>query len=242
MSRKKTRNQVAAIEETQRAAESAMEAVTSYLRKAKKPSSEKAHAIIDKVLSQLNCESPQGHIVAGGLQAAEPHERGTGLLRPGVPIVIDIFPRSKKTGYFADMSRTVCIDKPSKKAKKMYDAVLAAQELGISMVKPGVECRSIQDAIEKFFAESGFETSGKGKEFPYSEGFVHGLGHGVGLDIHEGPRIGRKTKDVLAIGDVVTIEPGLYYKKIGGVRIEDLVVVTKKGCRNLTQYGKEFIL
>jgi Xaa-Pro aminopeptidase len=239
--RQKTPEQIAAIEETQRATESAMAAVTSYLRTNGNPTSEESHAIIDKTLENNNCESPDGHIVAGGLQAAEPHERGHGPIQKGVPIVIDIFPRSKKTGYFADMSRTVCIGAPTGQAQQMYDAVLGAQKLAISMIRPGVLCRSIQEAVEKFFVDAGFTTSGKGKEFTYAEGFVHSIGHGVGIAIHEPPRFGKKSEDVLLPGEVVTVEPGLYYPTIGGVRIEDMVLVTDDGCRNLTTFTKKFV-
>jgi Xaa-Pro aminopeptidase len=242
MARQKSAEEVGAIEETQRATNAAMAVVISYLRTTGAPTSEEAHAIIDKVLLEHNCESPEGHIVAGGLQASEPHERGSGPIRRGEAVVIDIFPRSKKTSYFADMTRTVCIGEPSPKVQKMFDAVVAAQELAESMVKPGASCKGLQDAVEKLFADRGFITSGKGKEFAFENGFVHGLGHGVGLEVHEAPRIGRKTEDVLMEGDVITIEPGLYYKDIGGVRMEDMVLVTDSGSRNLTRFSKELIL
>ena len=238
---RKTPENIAAIEETQRAAAAAMEAVISYLHAAPAPTSEEAHALIDKVLLEHDCESPTGHIVASGVQAAEPHERGTGPISRGVAVVIDIFPRSKKTGYFADMTRTICLGEPPPHIQKMFDAVVGAQELAESLVRPGAACGALQEAVEKFFSKRGFETSGKGKEFAFAEGFVHGVGHGVGLEVHEAPRIGRKSEDVLAEGDVVTIEPGLYYPKWGGVRMEDMVLVTATGCRNLTQFNKELI-
>ena len=238
------RNNKAALEirEAQRASEAAMAAVIEYLQITKRPTSEAAHAIIDEVLEKYNCESPEGHIVAGGTQSVEPHEEGSGLLERGTPIVIDIFPRSKTSGYFADMSRTVCIGRPREELQKMYNAVLAAQELAVSMVKPGVECVAIQAAVEKFFINAGYETSGKGTEFPYAEGFVHGVGHGVGLSVHEAPHIGRNSTDVLEVGDVVTIEPGLYYPHLGGIRLEDMLWVTKDGAKNLTQFPKQFII
>jgi Xaa-Pro aminopeptidase len=238
--RHKTPEQVAAIEETQRAVEAAMARVVSYLRDSAQPSAEVAHAFIDGELKARGCESPEGHIVACGPAGAEPHEAGRGLIRRGEPIVIDIYPRSKTSGYFADMTRTVCLGQPPDKLQYMYDAVLRAQELALSIVKPGVKCSDIQSAVENLFVLAGFETSGKGTEFAYAEGFVHGVGHGVGLDIHEAPRIGRASADVLEEGDVVTIEPGLYYKDIGGVRLEDMVLVTAGGSRNLTVFPKEF--
>ena len=233
---------VVAIEEVQRATEAAMGRVIKYLRTAPEPTSEEAHRIIDEVLESFDCESPEGHIVAGGPASAEPHELGNGFLKKGEPIVIDIYPCSKTSGYFADMSRTVCIGEAPDELHKMYVAVLGAQELAISMLKPGVKCKDIQEAVEKFFTDAGFITSGTGKEFPYAEGFVHGVGHGVGLRVHEAPKIGRKTEDILQEGDVITIEPGLYYKAIGGVRIEDMLLITPSGSRNLTNFPKGLLL
>jgi Xaa-Pro aminopeptidase len=234
----KTPEQIAAIETAQRGTEAAFDALVSYLRTAEAPTSEEAHRILDTVLGEHGCESPEGHIVAGGVQSAEPHEAGTGLLKKREPIVIDIYPRSKTSGYFADMSRTVCIGEPSLELQKMYDTVLEAQELGISLVQPGAHCGDIHMAAVRVFENAGYTTSGKGKEFPFAEGFVHGLGHGVGQEVHEAPRISRNSDDILQVGDVVTIEPGLYYKHIGGVRLEDMVLVTEDGCRNLTRAAK----
>lgn len=241
-----TRNKSAvAVEEmlsVQQATEHAMGAVMSYLRSAQCPTSEEAHAIIDSVLASYNCESPNGHIVAGGMQSAEPHEFGSGKLEKCAPIVIDIYPRSKKTGYFADMTRTVCIGVPQPELKKMYDTVLAAQELAFSLIRPDAVCQDIQKAVEQFFVSAGYATSGKGKEFSFAEGFVHSIGHGVGKDIHEAPHFGRKSLDILREGDVITIEPGLYYKTIGGVRLEDMVLVTADGFQNLTGFPKQLQL
>jgi Xaa-Pro aminopeptidase len=239
MSRKKTQKQVAFIQETQRTTEVAMQAVIDYLQLTATPTSEEAHAIIDRVLTEHGCDSPERYVVAGGKQSSEPHEIGSGVLKDHEPIVIDIFPRSKFTGYFADMSRTVCIGAPPARLKKMYNTVLDAQELAIAMVAPGVVCSDIQNAVEKLFIKRGFETSGKGKEFAYAEGFVHGIGHGVGTTIHEEPRIGTDTMGILEEGDVITIEPGLYYKDIGGVRLEDMLLVTSNGYKNLTNFPKK---
>lgn len=242
MARQKNPEEIAAIEEAQRATSAAMTAVISYLRDAEHPTSEEAHAIIEQTLSAMGCESPDGHIVASGEQAVEPHDRGSGPIIRDTAIVIDIFPRNKKSGYFADMTRTVCIGKPSEQIQKMYDAVVAAQELVERMVKPGVACKTIQEAVETLFIDRGFETKGKGKEFKFAEGFVHSVGHGVGLKIHEAPSVSGRSEEILMEGDVITIEPGLYYPHVGGVRMEDMVLVTADGSRNLTKYPKELSL
>lgn len=235
----KTTGMVTSIKQVQTAVEAATQAVISYLETTSEPTAEEAHQIIDMVLTQYKCESPEGHIVAGGLQSAEPHEKGSGVLLKNTPIVIDIYPRSKNTGYYSDMTRTVCIGDPPQELQKMYDMVLFAQEHAIAMIKPGVRCVEIQKAVEDIFEKGGYLTSGTGTEFIFAEGFVHGLGHGVGLKIHKAPHIGRTTKDILKEGDVVTVEPGLYYKHIGGVRLEDIILVTASGAENLTNFPKK---
>lgn len=239
-SRKKGPKEVALIKEVQSATRKAMTAVISYLKTAETPTSEEAHTIIEGTLATYNCYSPQGQVVASGKQSAEPHEIGRGQIKRGVPIVIDIFPQSKMSGYFADMSRTVCIGKPTPELQKMYDAVLSAQEFAISLIKPGVSTKEIQYLVEQFFDTAGYVTSGVGKEFEFAEGFVHSIGHGVGLNVHEEPHLSRRGSGVLLEGDVITIEPGLYYKNIGGIRIEDMLLVTAHGSTNLTNFSKTF--
>jgi len=177
---------------------------------------------------------PMYTIVAGGKQGCDPHDSGSGPLRAHQPIIIDVFPRSESTGYYADMTRTVVRGKASDRVRRMYDAVLAGQRLGLSMIKHGAHGRPIHQAIHRLFQERGFETGEVGGRM---QGFFHGTGHGLGLDIHEPPRIG-PLDDVLEAGSVVTVEPGLYYYPHGGVRIEDTVLVTRGGIDNLTRFPK----
>lgn len=232
---------IEAIQDVQHATEHAMEAVIAYITTSPCPTSEEAHAVIDEVLAEHNCESPEGHIVAGGIQSAAPHEKGSGQLRPGEPIVIDIYPRSKSTSYYADMTRTICIGKPSLKLQKMYDAVVGAHARACSLIQPGGACKDLHNAIVRFFDDAAFTTSGTGTEFKYAEGFVHGLGHGVSTKIHDAPHINSTSKEILSVGDVITIEPGLYYTDIGGIRIEDMLLVTATGAQTLTRFPKTFI-
>jgi len=222
----------------QRAAEAATAAVIDYLRSTDTPTAELAQATIRAVLTDHQCDSPEGLIVAGGLMSAEPHERGSGQLVPGTPIVIDIYPQSTATGWFADMTRTVCIGEPPSELQKRYNAVAEAQRRAIAMVAPGVRCLDIQNAVEEYFLHAGYQTTGRGTEFQFAEGFVHGVGHGVGKAIHEHPHLTRQSPDVLEVGDVITIEPGLYYRDIGGVRLEDMLYVTETGHHNLTTFPK----
>ena len=176
-------------------------------------------------------------IVAGGVQGSMPHDTGSGPLLAGWPVVIDIFPKSQKDGYFGDMTRTVVKGTPSRELSRMYDTVLEGQKIAISMIKDGVRSKDVHRAVTDFFTKSGFETGVSESGNP--QGFIHSTGHGLGLDIHEPPRIGFG-EEILREGNVVTVEPGLYYERLGGVRIEDVVCVTRDGNVNLTRCSKKF--
>ncbi|MBI3812071.1 MAG: aminopeptidase P family protein [Nitrospirae bacterium] len=236
----KSSEEVSAITETQRATEAAVGAAIEVIRESriKKDelhwtggilTAEAIKKIINVKLMEMDCIA-QHTIVACGIQGCDPHDEGSGPLRPNQSIVMDVFPRSARTRYYADMTRTVVKGRAPDALRKLYDTVRRAQEEGISMVKDGVEGRTIHQRIVTIFEQSGYETGPKDGRM---QGFFHGTGHGVGLDIHEPPRIS-KAKWTLKAGEVVTVEPGLYYPEIGAVRIEDLVVVTKTGCTNLT--------
>jgi len=220
----------------QRAAEAAMAGVIEYLLTASAPTSEAAHAVIDEVLARHQCTSPEGHIVASGTASAEPHEVGSGPIARGVPIVIDIFPRSEITGCYGDITRTVCLGAPPSELIAMYDAVQGAYAAVMPYLRPGQDARAIQQVADEYFAAQGFVTSGEGTVFTFAEGFVHALGHGLGAALHGHPRISRKTTDRLAVGDIITIEPGLYYRHLGGVRHEDVVVITESGYELVTHF------
>jgi Xaa-Pro aminopeptidase len=174
-------------------------------------------------------------IVSCGEQSAQPHNTGTGLLYAGQPIVFDIFPRDDRTGYYFDMSRTVVKGTPSEDLRRMHAAVRNAQLAGIAAVKPGAKASDAHAACQAVFDRLGYKTYEE-------EGFIHSTGHGVGLDLHERPSIGVKSDEILEPGMVITIEPGLYYKEIGGVRIEDTVLVSPNGCVNLTNVPKSLII
>ena len=175
---------------------------------------------------------PTGTIVAGGDQACDPHERGFGPLYANSLIVLDVFPRDAKTGYFGDMTRTVLRGRASDAQRKLWETVKAGQTLALKKIKAGVDGMAIHKAIQKFFAERGFPTEvRKGRRV----GFFHGTGHGLGLDIHEYPRLQKVT---LKARQVLTVEPGLYYPGLGGARQEDVVIVTKTGCKILSRFPK----
>lgn len=178
----------------------------------------------------------QHTIVACGRQAADPHCTGFGPLYANQPIVLDVFPKSISTGYYGDITRTVLKGCASDLLRKMYLAVRKAQENGIRMVRAGVDGAKVHQTVSRTLEERGFKTERlNGKP----QGFIHSTGHGLGLDIHESPRVSRLSQK-LKKGNVITIEPGLYYEKIGGIRIEDVVYVTKTGCEVLTRIPKVF--
>ncbi len=241
----KNEEEVEAITATQRATEEAVDAAISAIQAAKVESggflyldgelltAEALKKIMHVTLMERECVA-QHTIVAPGLQGVDPHHSGNGPIRANESIVIDLFPRSERSRYFADMSRTVVKGKASPKLRAMYRAVLNAQECGMELIRDGADGSAIHTKVNAVLEKDGFTTGIVGGRM---QGFFHGTGHGVGLDIHEPPRI-NKTGGVLRTGYVVTVEPGLYYLDAGAIRIEDLVVVTGAGCRNLTNFPK----
>ncbi len=181
--------------------------------------SERLRAEIDGELVRRGM-LPTGTICAGGAQGAQPHHTGTGPLAADWPIVMDVFPKSIRTGYWGDLTRTVVKGRASDIVKHAYDAVLTARELGKSLVKIGADPAEIHQAAAQLLQQRGFQT---GKNDAGDFGFFHGLGHGVGLDIHEAPRLSPRNHTPLRSGEIVTVEPGLYYPEWGGIRLEDLM-------------------
>jgi Xaa-Pro aminopeptidase len=196
--------------------------------------SEKLRAVIDTAILCANGLAAHT-IVAGGKQACDPHECGYGPLRANEPIIIDIFPRSQKTGYFGDITRTVVRGRASEGVRRLYDTVLQGQKLAFRKVRGGTPTPDVHRAVQEFFEQQGYKTARRKGRL---EGFFHGTGHGLGLEIHEAPRMGATSTGELKPGHVVTVEPGLYYPELGGVRLEDVALVTANGARNLTRFEK----
>jgi Xaa-Pro aminopeptidase len=196
--------------------------------------SEKLRGVIDCAIMQASGLAANT-IVAGGEQGCDPHERGYGPLRADEPIIIDIFPRSQKTGYFGDITRTVVRGRASEAVRKLYDTVFHGQKIALQKVSAGTSTSEIHQCVQQFFTQRGYQT---GKRNGRMEGFFHGTGHGLGLEIHESPRMGATSTGALMAGQVVTVEPGLYYPGIGGVRLEDVALVTTNGAKNLTRFEK----
>jgi Xaa-Pro aminopeptidase len=236
---RKTADEVAKVRGAIEHTEAAMTAAIDRLRAAQirdgmlfengKPlTAESVRFGINLLLLERNCH-PYEVIVAGGEQAVDPHERGHGHLPANVPIILDIFPRDNATRYHGDMTRTVVRGRASDDAKRLFDTVAQAKANAEAMLKPGVDGRDVHERVKRTFEEAGYETGVRGGRMV---GFFHGTGHGLGLEVHEYPRVSTVHEEMLP-GHVVTIEPGLYYPGIGGVRIEDDVLVTDTGCENL---------
>lgn len=186
---------------------------------------------VDKVFFEQGMWTPEGMIISSGKDSATAHHSGTGAIRAGAPVVCDLYPVERTTGYFADMTRTYVKGTPTVRLLKMYRAVEEAHRAALLAVKAGIQAREVHNAAADVLSTHGFP-----------EGFTHAVGHGIGLEIHEAPRVGPHTKSILEPGNVITIEPGLYYPDVGGIRLEDVVVVTKNGFKNLTNYPKRFII
>jgi len=178
---------------------------------------------------------PSHTIAASGDQCVDPHNQGSGPIRAHSSIIMDIFPRSQSTGYFGDITRTIVRGQASERLKHAYQCVEKGQEIGFHRIRDGANAYDIHYEIVNFFDRAGFPT---GSINGRMQGFFHGTGHGLGLDIHEAPAFGQRSKNILRKGNVVTVEPGLYYEGMGGVRLEDVVIVTKTGCKNLVKIPK----
>lgn len=195
---------------------------------------ERLRGIIDTAILQAGGNANHT-IVAAGRQGCDPHERGHGPLPANAPIIMDIFPRSQKTGYHGDITRTVVRGRASEMVRRMYAAVGEAQQAALACLTHGLAAAEVHAAAAATMTRHGFVTRRRAGR---NEGFFHSTGHGLGLEVHEAPRLGANSRDVVVAGQVVTLEPGLYYPGAGGVRLEDVVLVGRDKPRNLTKFEK----
>src|SRR5256885_5276422 len=247
--RSKNETEIAGIRRAQRACEAALDAARVLLRDARpngaglevdgKPlTCERIKRVIDDVFADHEVDGSD-MIVSHGAQTAVGHNSGSGQIAPNEPIVFDLFPRDKATGCYADMTRTYVVGKPSEELEQWYGLVKEALDSSTAGVKPGVNGRTLFQQVCDIFHNAGYKTQlNKEPGEVLEDGFFHSLGHGVGLEVHELPSMGRSGQDLVP-GDVITIEPGLYRSGYGGLRLEDIVLVTEDGYEVLTQYPYE---
>ena len=245
--RVKNESELAGIRRAQRAAEDAMSAARELLRVAERKN---GTVVLDG--EPLTCERlkvaveqafiangafADEFIVSHGPQTAVGHDMGSGPIAPGETVVVDLWPKDRESACFADMTRTFVVGDPPDEIVQWHGLVLEALERSLKATKAGVSGRAVYDVSCEVFEAEGHptqRTKEKGKSL--AEGFFHALGHGVGLEVHEEPIMGKIEGYELLAGDVVTLEPGLYRQGFGGVRLEDLVLVTEDGAENLTDF------
>jgi Xaa-Pro aminopeptidase len=244
--RVKNEQELAGIRRAQAASEAAMDVARDLLRRAapngevleldgEPLTSERLKAAIETVFSEHGVSADES-IVSHGPQTAVGHNMGSGPIAPGEPIVVDIFPRDRESGCYSDMTRTFVVGEPPEELVRYQRLVKEALDRSLAEIRPGANGTAVYTLVCRFFEEHGFPTQlSKQPGEVLEDGFFHGLGHGVGLEVHEQPNLGRAGNELVA-GDVITIEPGLYRKGFGGCRLEDLVLVTDGGAEKITSY------
>ncbi len=247
--RSKNDTELSGIRNAQRACEAALDAARELLRRSEangaglevdgEPlTSERLKRVIEDVFADYAVEGGD-MIVAHGPQSAVGHDMGSGQILPNEPILFDLFPRDKATGCYSDMTRTYVVGEPSPELKDWYRLVKEALEASTAEVKPGVNGRALFEEVCELFHGAGYPTLlHKQPGEVLEDGFIHSLGHGVGLEVHELPTMGRTGQEFVP-GDVITIEPGLYRAGYGGLRLEDIVLVTENGYEVITDYPYE---
>jgi len=245
--RVKTEAELAGIRRAQRAAEAAMDTAREILSRAEASNGsltvdgepltcELVKSAIRRVITEQGTTADD-FIVAHGAQSAAGHELGSGPILPDEPIVIDLWPKDPESGCYADMTRTYVVGTPSDELVEYHRLVREALDRSFAATKAGVPGVQVFNLVCELFEEHGQPTAlSKKPGEVLQDGFFHGLGHGVGLEVHEAPGMGRGSTGELVAGDVVTLEPGLYRQGFGGCRLEDLVLVTEDGAENLTDF------
>ena len=246
--RRKSKAEIDAIAKAEKVTEEAMSLAEELLRKAK-VSTDKSLRLSGKTLTSERMISEielflkgkgfsaNSTIVACGPCGSQPHNTGSGPIMAGQPVIVDIFPRDDRSGYWGDMTRTFLKGRAPSPVKRAFEAVKLASDEAKKMIKAGVNGAEPHKLAFDIMASKGFKTGRTAAGIPC--GFIHGLGHGVGLEIHEAPRVSPINQSPLEEGNVVSVEPGLYYPSWGGIRLEDLVVVRKDSCECLNKFHFE---
>jgi Xaa-Pro aminopeptidase len=234
--RVKSRAELEGIRRAQRGAEAAMDAIRARLRKGSEVICEELQGLARAAFTDHGLTAPDSLIVSHGAQTAIGHESGHGAIEPGEPIICDLFPQDVRSGCFADMTRTFCLGEPPDELVKFHRLCRESLDRVNASIRAGVTGKELHAISCGPFEEAGVKTQlTKQPGESLGEGYYHSLGHGVGLEVHEQPGLGRIGRELVE-GDVVAIEPGVYRKGFGGCRLEDLVRVTAEGCERLTEY------
>ena len=245
--RVKTGPQLEGIRRAQRAAEAALGIGIGLMRQATDVDGvlrldgevltvERVKSAMKRVFAEHGCTS-EDFVVAPGPQGAAGHDMGHGPIPAGVPVVFDLWPRDDVSSCYADMTRTVAFGPVSAQVGEWHRVTREALAAATAAVRAGVECRDVFDTVCEIYEAAGYATQRtKTSGEVLDSGFYHGLGHGVGLEVHEGPTLGLLPAGPLLAGDVITLEPGAYDQAVGGVRLEDLVLVTADGGEVLTEF------
>jgi Xaa-Pro aminopeptidase len=237
--RSKTPAELDGIRRAQRAAEAGMHHVRDRLREGGELTAEELRTGAQRVFIDHGCVPHDMLVVAAGPHGADPHDEGAGPIPAGVPIVVDIFPRHLASGCWGDITRTYCIGEPPAELVAWHRTVREAQRRATEAVRPGISAAEPNRIACDVIREAGYATRlDPGAPEPLEDGFIHYLGHGLGLDVHEAPTLD-EGGETLVPGDVVTIEPGIYRRGFGGCRIEDVVLVTGDGYELLTDFPYE---
>ena len=234
--RSKNAAEIAGIRRAQAAAERAMATVREVLRERRATTCEELRGEITRVFTEEGVVVPELVIVSHGEQTAVGHEPGHGQIAPGEPIVVDLFPQDPHSGCYTDMTRTFCVGDVPDELREFHRLCREALERVYPEIRPGVRGSDLHRIACDVFERHGYPTQlTKETGEVLEDGFFHSLGHGVGLEVHENPLLGRNGPELVA-GDVLAVEPGVYRKGFGGCRLEDLVLVTEDGCEVLTDF------